>query len=103
MLKVTGLSKHSFQPPAWDQGLAFAGAYRGPNQGWMNMKSEDATSNHTLELRAVIGLTRGLPLADLETLTTTAIHTHRHLVEKAEQLFQTLPEDYRVGKATGRV
>lgn len=65
------------------------------------MESEDATSKRTLELRAVIGLTRGLPLADLETLTATAIRTHRLLVEKAEQLFQALPEDYRVGKATG--
>ncbi|CDN95458.1 MULTISPECIES: transcriptional repressor TraM [Rhizobium/Agrobacterium group] len=65
------------------------------------MEPEDATVTDKLELRAVIGLTRGLPLADLEGLTVGAIHTHRNLVEKADQLFQALPEDYKSGAAVG--
>jgi hypothetical protein len=46
-------------------------------------------------------LTRGLPEADLETLTVEAIRTHRLLIDKAEQLFQALPDDYKTGEATG--
>jgi len=65
------------------------------------MELEDATLTETLELRPVIGLTRGLPMSDLETLTVDAIRTHRRLVAKADELFQALPEDYKAGKATG--
>ena len=101
MLKVTGLSKHSFQPPAWDQRLAFAGAYRRQNRGSVTMTAENETAAGSFELRPVIGLTRGLPVADLETLTIGAIRTHRQLVEKADQLFQDLPEEYKTGKASG--
>lgn len=65
------------------------------------MEAEDAPLKDKLELRAVVGLTRGLPLADLEALTVGAIRTHRCLVEKADQLFQALPEDYKSGAAAG--
>jgi len=65
------------------------------------MVLEDATLTETLELRPVIGLTRGLPMSDLETLTVDAIRTHRRLVARADELFQALPEDYKAGKATG--
>ncbi|MHC1550173.1 transcriptional repressor TraM [Phyllobacterium sp. K27] len=65
------------------------------------MESEDATPKDKLELRAAIGLTRGLPLADLERLTITAVCTHRRLVEKADKLFKELPEEYQAGKVTG--
>lgn len=65
------------------------------------MKSDVMASKEEFELRPVVGLTRGLPLADLEALTIEAIRTHRHLVEKADQLFQALPDDYKVGKAAG--
>ncbi|MCD4662534.1 transcriptional repressor TraM [Agrobacterium sp.] len=63
----------------------------------------EASAVETCELRPVIGLTRGLATGDVETLTVNAIRLHRQLVEKADQLFQILPDDYRTGKATGGV
>ncbi|GEO85986.1 transcriptional repressor TraM [Ciceribacter naphthalenivorans] len=54
-----------------------------------------------MEIRAVVGLTQGLPKPDLESLTVDAIRIHRHLVDEADQLFQNLPDDYKSGKATG--
>ncbi|GLS35273.1 hypothetical protein GCM10010869_08610 [Mesorhizobium tianshanense] len=65
------------------------------------MESDIKTSQEKFELRPVVGLTRGLPLADLEALTIEAVRTHRRLVEKADQLFQALPDDYKFGKAAG--
>lgn len=65
------------------------------------MVLDDSTLTETLELRPVIGLTRGLPMSDLETLTADAIRTHRRLVAKADELFHALPDDYKAGKATG--
>lgn len=65
------------------------------------MESEDATLTKKVELRPVIGLTRGLPPADLEILTVEAIRAHRRLVEKADELFQALPEGYKSGELTG--
>ena len=62
-----------------------------------------ASVSDTCELRPVIGLTCGLATADVETLTVNAIRLHRQLLEKADQLFQALPEDYRTGKANGGV
>ena len=66
------------------------------------MDSEDSAVD-TCELRPVIGLTGGLATADVETLTVNAIRLHRQLLEKADQLFQALPDDHRTGKATGGV
>ncbi len=57
----------------------------------------------TCELRPVIGLTVGLAPMDVEALTVNAIRLHRQLLEKADQLFQALPEDYRSGQAAGGV
>jgi hypothetical protein len=57
----------------------------------------------TCELRPVIGLTVGLATADVEALTVNAIRLHRQLVEKADQLFQSLPEEFRTGKSTGGI
>ncbi|NSL21625.1 transcriptional repressor TraM [Agrobacterium tumefaciens] len=65
------------------------------------MESEDVAVSKEVELRPVVGLTRGLPPADLENLTVDAIRTHRRLVEKADELFQALPESYRSGELTG--
>ncbi|MBO9136728.1 transcriptional repressor TraM (plasmid) [Rhizobium sp. B230/85] len=65
------------------------------------MDLSDATVSNTSELRPVIGLTRGLNNADVETLTVNAIRLHRKLVEKADQLFQALPADYKTGKSVG--
>ncbi len=65
------------------------------------MEPEESTLADKLELRPVIGLTCGLPLADLELLTIGAILTHRRLVERADQLFQVLPDDYKSGTTTG--
>ncbi|NEK18082.1 transcriptional repressor TraM [Rhizobium leguminosarum] len=65
------------------------------------MNSQDSAVSDTCELRPVIGLTRGLATADLETLTINAIRLHRQLVEKADKLFQVLPDDYKAGTSTG--
>lgn len=62
-----------------------------------------ASVSDTCELRPVIGLTCGLATADVETLTVHAIRLHRQLLEKADQLFHALPDDYRTGKANGGV
>ncbi|WCK80071.1 transcriptional repressor TraM [Agrobacterium fabrum] len=67
------------------------------------MDSENSAVSDTCELRPVIGLTCGLAMADVETLTVNAIRLHRQLLEKADRLFQALPDDYRTGKATGGV
>lgn len=65
------------------------------------MELEDVTAMNKVELRPLIGLTRGLPPADLETITVDAIRTHRQLVEKADELFQALPETYKSGEMCG--
>ncbi len=65
------------------------------------MTLDAPTSEDKLEMRPVYGLTQGLPKADLETLTVDAIRTHRRLVDNADQLFQTLPDAYKSGKAAG--
>lgn len=65
------------------------------------MDLKDAAVSETLVLRPVIGLTRGLETAQIEALTVNAVVLHRQLVEKADQLFQALPEDYKTGKAAG--
>lgn len=72
-------------------------------QGWITLDLKVASVPDTCELRPVIGLTRGLATADVETLTVNAIQLHRQLVEKADQLFQALPDDNRTGKANGGV
>ncbi len=65
------------------------------------MESKDVAVSDTIILRPVIGLTRGLATAEVETLTVNAIRLHRQLVEKADQLYQALPEDHQTGKAMG--
>ena len=65
------------------------------------MGLRDSVVSDTCELRPVIGLTRGLPSSDIETLTINAIRLHRQLVERADQLFQLLPEDIKTGNAAG--
>lgn len=62
-----------------------------------------ASVSDTCELRPVIGLTCGLATSDVETLTINAIRLHRQLVEKADHLFQALPDDNKTGKSTGGV
>lgn len=53
------------------------------------------------EVRPVIGLTRGLPIDDVELLTVKAIRLHRHLLEKADRLFQALPQEYKSETVAG--
>ena len=65
------------------------------------MAADDRTVTDTCELHPVIGLTRGLSAADLETLTVDAVLTHRQLVAKADHLFQALPNDYKTGTIAG--
>ncbi len=67
----------------------------------MIMEFQDAAMSRACELRPVIGLTRGLPTGEIELLAVNAIRLHRQLLEKADQLFQALPQDYRTGKAAG--
>lgn len=61
----------------------------------------DSAVSDTCELRPVIGLTRGLPSADIETLTVNAIRLHRQLVEEADKLFQVLPDGFKTGTVAG--
>ncbi len=65
------------------------------------MDLKDSAVPDTCELRPVIGLTRGLSSADIESLTVNAIRLHRQLVEKADQLFQSLPDDIKTGTSAG--
>ncbi|NKQ85624.1 transcriptional regulator [Rhizobium ruizarguesonis] len=65
------------------------------------MDLKDSAVSDTRELRPVLGLTRGLSSADIEILAVNAIRLHRQLVEKADQLFQALPDDFKTGTATG--
>lgn len=65
------------------------------------MELEDANVTKKVELRPLVGLTRGLSPTDLETITIDAIRTHRRLVEKADELFQALPEPFKTGQACG--
>lgn len=65
------------------------------------MGIDDVAVTGAGELRPVIGLTRGLPVADLELLAVNAIRLHRQLLEKADQLFQALPQEYRTGVVAG--
>jgi TraR antiactivator len=65
------------------------------------MDLKDSAVSDTCELRPVIGLTRGLPVPDIEALAINAIRLHRKLVEKADQLFQVLPDDIKTGMAVG--
>ncbi|MDR6101828.1 hypothetical protein QE369_002025 [Agrobacterium larrymoorei] len=65
------------------------------------MDLKDAKVSDTCGLRPVIGLTRGLPAAEIETLAINAIRLHRQLVEKADRLFQALPYYYKTGTTTG--
>ncbi|AMD56838.1 transcriptional regulator [Agrobacterium tumefaciens] len=65
------------------------------------MDLKDSAVSDTCELRPVIGLTRGLSSADIEALTVNAIRLHRQLVERADQLFQVLPDDIKTGTSAG--
>lgn len=65
------------------------------------MNLEDSSVTSVNQLRPVIGLTHGLAGGDVEILTVNAIRMHRRLVERADQLFQALPENHKVGKTTG--
>lgn len=65
------------------------------------MGSETAALQSKPEIRALFGLTQGLPKPQLELLTVEAIRTHRILVDKADQLFQALPEEDKIPEMIG--
>jgi len=65
------------------------------------MTSNDFSASASSELRPVIGLTRGLPGPDMEVLAVNAIRQHRQHLEKADLLFQALPQDCKTGTAVG--
>jgi TraR antiactivator len=71
------------------------------SEGWITIDLKDAAVLDTCELRPVIGLTRGLPSADIETLAVNAIRLHRRLVDRADLLFQALPDDIKTGTING--
>ncbi len=54
-----------------------------------------------VELRPLVGLLAHVPEATIEQLTIEAIKTHRTLADKAESLFEDLPEDMKSGKRSG--
>ncbi|AYG66039.1 transcriptional repressor TraM [Rhizobium sp. CCGE531] len=55
----------------------------------------------SLDIPAIVGLTAGLPSMDLQALTVDAIRSHRHRLEKAQQLWELLPHEVQAGKASG--
>lgn len=65
------------------------------------MEINDTNAEGNVELRPLIGLMRGLSLADLEALTIDAIRAHRSLVSKAQELFDALPNTYQIGEVCG--
>ncbi|BCH56751.1 transcriptional repressor TraM [Agrobacterium vitis] len=65
------------------------------------MEQKQFKSIEGVEIRSLLGLTRGLSNADLEALTVKAICTHRRLVEDADRLYHDLPEEYKIGKIAG--
>ncbi|MCF1469354.1 transcriptional regulator [Agrobacterium vitis] len=65
------------------------------------MEPKQFKSIEGVEIRSLLGLTRGLSNADLEALTVKAICTHRRLVEDADRLYHDLPEEYKIGKIAG--
>ncbi|ATU95361.1 transcriptional repressor TraM [Phyllobacterium zundukense] len=65
------------------------------------MGSETAALQSKPEIRALFGLTQGLPKPQLEILTVEAIRTHRILVDKADHLFQALPETDKIPEMIG--
>lgn len=54
-----------------------------------------------VELRPVVGLTRGLGRDNLELLAVDALIEHRKLAAKAKALFGDLPEEQRNGSSPG--
>ncbi|KAA3448245.1 transcriptional regulator [Mesorhizobium sp. SARCC-RB16n] len=65
------------------------------------MGSETAALQSKPEIRALFGLTQGLPKPQLELLTIEAIRTHRLLVARADQLQQALPEKDKIQEIVG--
>jgi hypothetical protein len=63
------------------------------------MDRDERLTSKTVDLRPIVGLLHELPEALVERLTVQAIRDHRELVERAENLFQALPEEIRSGKA----
>lgn len=64
-------------------------------------QDERYDGSQTVEMRPLIGLTSGLPDADLEHLTVDAILKHRRLAADADDLFQQLPENIKHGRSAG--
>lgn len=80
----------------------FAGAHREQNLNHeSDMDLEGTIADGPVDIRALIGLTRGLPAADIESLVVEGIGMHRRLVRHAQGLFEALPEPYRNGEAAG--
>lgn len=65
------------------------------------MEIDDTIAEERVDLRPLIGLTRGLSVADIETIAIEAIRTHRRLVNRAQELYEALPESYQQGEASG--
>lgn len=62
------------------------------------MIRDENTVRPEFDLRPLVGLLSGVSEPVVEHLTVQAIKKHRHLVTKAEELFQSLPEAVRTGR-----
>ncbi|WP_440980802.1 transcriptional repressor TraM [Shinella sumterensis] len=65
------------------------------------MNDDCSAYDGEVELRPTIGLTRGLPKPDLESLVVDALIEHRALSAQADKLFHDLPEEIRSGRSAG--
>lgn len=65
------------------------------------MTEDRRRCDEKVELRPIIGLTKGLSEAEIKALTVDAILKHRQLSAHAELLFSDLPEDIRAGRVVG--
>jgi len=62
------------------------------------MDADDRLNGEAVDLMPLVGLLHGLPSPLVERLTIDAIHEHRELLERAENLFNELPADVKAGK-----
>lgn len=65
------------------------------------MDRDERLNGEGVDLRPLVGLLDGLPSEIVEHLTEQAILTHRELVNRAETLFDALPEAIKSGKQAG--
>jgi hypothetical protein len=65
------------------------------------MGRDEPLNGEAVDLRPLVGLLHGVPIAVVDRLTVNAIKEHRKLADRAENLFHALPEEVRTGKVAG--